>query len=199
MKKIVILFLVTITALSLGVRSNAAELSKASITGKAVLYAPADKVCISYVIEDNGNGEKTLTEKAEGLKKSVSEYGTPTLDGYFSYTDQNGNIVTARTYVISSPRIKDVSSLMNKLIAGGATSISSPMYSLENKSDWEKAALKAAVDDAKARASACGIKGDPTSLRDLGSNPDLCHFSFSPCQDGRIQIECRVVLGYKEQ
>ena len=199
MKKIVILFLVAITALSLGVRSKAAELTKASVTGKAVLYAPADKVSINYVIEDHGKGEKTLKEKADEIKKSVSEYGTPTLDGYFSYTDQNGNIVTARTYVISSPRIKDVSSLMNKLIAGGATSVSSPMYSLENKSEWEKAALKAAVDDAKSRASVCGINGDPTSLRDMGSNPDICHFSFSDCQDGRVQIECRVVLGYMKQ
>ena len=197
MKKVfLILFALTLT-LSLNIRSEAATVSKATLTGKSVLYVPADKVTINYVIEDHGKGEKSLNEKSEEIQKSVADYGTPTLDGYFSYTDQSGNEIKARTYVISSPRINDVSALMNKLINGGASSVSSPVYSLENRTEWEKNALKTAVENAKARASACGIKGDPTALHDFGSDPDFCHFSYAACPDGRVQIECRVVLSYR--
>ncbi len=197
MKKVfIILFALTLT-LSLCTRSEAATVSKATLTGKAVLYAPADKVTISYVIEDHGKGEKNLNEKAQEIQKSISEYGIPALDGYFSYTDQSGKEIKARTYVISSPRTKDASAIMNKLINGGASSVSSPVYSLENRTELEKNALKEAVENAKARASACGIKGDPTALHDFGSDPDCCHFSFSACPDGRVQIECRVVLSYR--
>jgi hypothetical protein len=196
MKKLLLILFSALTLTSLTTVSYAEGISKASVTGMAVIYAPADRVTISYVVEDKGKGEKALSKTAEEIQKSVAEYGTATLDGYFSYTDHNGNTVLARTYVICSQRIKDVSALMNKLISGGATSVSSPTYSLENRSEWENKALKAAFEKAKARAIACGIKGDPSTIHDFGSDPSCCHFSFSPCSDGKVQIECRVVLRY---
>ena len=196
MKKVLSTFFAALLIMGLATVTHAASVSKASITGKAVIYAPADNVTISYVIEDRGNGENALSKTAEEIQKSIAEYGTATLDGYFSYTDHTGNTVVARTYVICSKRVKDTQTIMNKMIKGGASSVSSPTYSLENRSEWEKKALKAAIENAKARASECGINGEVSSLHDCGSNNNYCCFSFSPCPDGKVQVECRVVLKY---
>ena len=177
-------------------QTHAASVSKATISGNGVVYAPADTVMISFVVEERGENSASLSKKAEELQKSIAEYGTAVIDGYFSYVDHEGNNVNSKTYVIASPRVKDAQTIIDKLINNGATCVSSPIYSLENRADAEKSALKKAIENAKSRASACGIKGDPTSIRDLGADPQYCHFSFTPCPDGKVCIECRVMLAY---
>ena len=194
MKKVLISVFTALFFLFPVLQTHAATISKATISGNGVIYAPADTVMISFVVEERGEDSASLSKKAEELQKSIAEYGTAVIDGYFSYVDHEGNTVNSRTYVITSPRVKDAQTIIDKLIKNGATCVSSPIYSLENRADAEKSALKKAIENAKARAAACGIKGEPSSLRDLGSDPHHCHFSFTPCPDGKVCIECRVVL-----
>ena len=196
MKKAFLSIFATLLFMFPVLQTHAASVSKATISGNGVVYAPADTVMISFVVEERGENSASLSKKAEELQKSIAEYGTAVIDGYFSYVDHEGNNVNSKTYVIASPRVKDAQTIIDKLIKNGATCVSSPIYSLENRADAEKSALKKAIENAKSRASACGIKGDPSSLRDLGSDPHHCHFCFTPCPDGKVCIECRVILAY---
>lgn len=200
MKKLIAILFSTFFALTLCVGASAASIQKASVTGEGSVLVNADRFALSFSFETKGSDtDKVRSASAsldESIKRELSSFGELTSEGYYSFLSSDGEMSVTRSYTIMSKRVTEVSVLTEKLIRLGATCICSPVYSLSSPEEHEQKALKLAIEDAKRRAAACGIKGDPTYLRDLGDRPDCCRFCYTPDPSGKVRVECRVILGF---
>lgn len=182
-------------------RLNASAASgRISVRGSGIYEADADFGEICFTAEGKGTNVEEATEKlgksASTLIKTASEYGSVTTESFFTYTDCSGEVVAQRCYLVSTTSPKKLQELQGKLIKGGAVTVGSPFYTLKDRYEAELNALKAAVSDAKARAKELGAEGEPTFICDLGCDHCQCRPFCSSSFNGKVIIECRVILTY---
>lgn len=203
MKKIIKIMTVALlcVVIVLPSRINASAASgRISVRGSGVYEADADFGEICFTAEGKGTSVEEAAEKMEKsastLVKTASEYGSVTTESFFTYTDCSGEVVAQRCYLVSSTSVKKLPELQGKLIKGGATTVGSPFYILRDRSEATLKALNAAISDAKTRAKELGAEGEPTFICDLGC--DHCQYRpyCSANSDGKVLIECRVILTY---
>ncbi len=173
---------------------------KISVRGIGIYEADADFGEICFTAEGKGASAEEATEKMEksasALVKTASEYGSVTTESFFTYTDCSGEVVAQRFYLVSTASPKKLQELQGKLIKGGAVSVGSPFYTLKDRSEAELKALNLAISDAKTRAKELGADGEPTFICDLGGGHCQCRPYCSSSSDGKVIIECRVILTY---
>lgn len=200
MKKLIAIIFSAIFALTLCVGVSAASIPKATVSGEGSVLVNADRFSISFSVESAGQDKDKVAETSsainDSIKRELGSFGELSHDGYYTFTDPEGHVTVCRSYTLTSKRVSEVTAVTDKLIRLGATCICSPVYSLSSPEEHEQKALKLAIEDAKRRAAACGIKGEPSSLRDLGDAPHCYRFCHTPETGGKVRVECRVVLGF---
>lgn len=198
--KIILLTLVCAIIVLPGQLYASAASQKISVRGIGIYEADADFGELCFTAEGKGTSVEEATEKMEKsastLIKTASEYGSVTTESFFTYTDCSGEVVAQRCYLVSTTSPKKLQELQGKLIKSGAVTVGSPFYTLKDRSEAELNALKAAVSDAKARAKELGADGEPTFICDLGFDHCQCRPFCYSSSDGKVIIECRVILTY---
>lgn len=133
-----------------------------TVTGNGSVAGVPDRATFSFTVTSVADTAKDALAKNEtdadavvaALKGANVQTSGLTLD---QRTDANGNPIpgyTATTTVTADADLADAGSLIDAAVAAGATSFSGPSFSLSDQDTLYRAALKAAVADAKDKATA---------------------------------------------
>lgn len=175
------------------------SVEKATLSGKGTVTFPADSATVSFCIDTDSKKESEAREKSDAVLSLLrSHYGEISEDSYFSHEDP-----VAKRFFVSrccSLKIKnaaDNADIINSLVQYGVTSVNGICYFSENQGEYEKEALRLAVEDANAKAEALGLRLYPVEITDFG-----CYRSYgaeNAAQNGYITLECSISAIYAQK
>ncbi len=177
------------------------NIESASISGRGIIYVPADTVSISFCVEtrsENSRDAVSINEKTIGaIKSACGGLGCISEDSFYSYEDPCSDRQTVtRCLTLLTSKLDSVGSLTQKLIDSGATSVNYVCYSLKDAKPYESKALGLAIEDAQKRASETGLNLPLTEI-----NESCCwsHYDGRCDKDGRhlVAVECNVSVTFK--
>ncbi len=176
----------------------ALEIETVTVTGRGAVIAPADGAEIGFSLEGRGASKDDAVRIAdrsyEAVAKVAKALGTLRLESHCTYKDcSTGDYCVSRYYTLVMKKPQEAPIGMERLIATGAVCVNPPCYYLHNRSEWEKKALAIAIEDAEARAEACGAAEKPSALFDRGNDALFC--CGNP--DGTVTVTCTVTLTYR--
>lgn len=177
------------------------DTEKAAISGKGVIYVPADTASVSFSVETRAQDQREAKDKNEkivdALKSACARLGTVSEDSFYSYADQcSGGYTFTRCMTIAAGNPDSVGLISQKLLEGGATGINYICYSVKDLRPYEGRVLALAIEDAEFKASALGLKLKLTEISELGC---YGYYDGRYDKDGRhlVSVECNVSVVFE--
>jgi uncharacterized protein len=198
--------------------------------GEGVVRRPADRAVVTLSCEvraqtaadtqDKGNAQMKAVQSAVAALKLTGSQVTTTglyLSPDYSYVDnkqtQRG-FIARHTITVRFDDVSRAGEVIAASVAAGATNVSGVRFDLRNRGALEQEALKLAVEDARARASALAAGagrvvdrivriveeqaaslagGGPTVMRAAAMSESVT-VTDAPIAKGDVEVRARVVL-----
>ena len=196
-----------------------------TVSGTGEISAPVDSATVSFVLSSSaGTSSEVISSvesKAQGITTLLSAQGIADED----IAQSQVNVVPASTLVegatgyqasitmgAKTVHVSDVDGLINLLYSNGASLVSQPVVSIEDREALEDQALADAMREAKEDAKEIGRKNlkfirkivavsqsTPTSTSTVTTRPDALTGSNQPesLNTGVIKVRQTVTVSYK--
>jgi uncharacterized protein YggE len=201
----ILLLLLTVFCLGavIPVSAECTDADSATLSGKGVLYVPADTVTISFSIETCADSQEDAQKQnaavTEKIKSACAGLGCLNEDSFYSYSDPcSGKFIATRCMTITTGKINSVASITQKLTDSGATGINYTCYIVKNLKPYQDKVLKLAIEDAENKAIGLGLQLKLSSINDLGC---YSYYDGKCDQNGNklVSVECNVSVLFERK
>lgn len=184
--------LAALSTFSAGAAYESAE--KITVCGRGVAFAEADRASICFSVDTVSKKEPDAKRKNEKVVAAIKEkFAYVQEESYFSYGDPAcGRYTVSRCFTIETDNVDSVREITAELESLGASGVNCVRYFLSDASDYEKEALRLAIEDARGKAESIS---DGLSLAEITENG--CFVSEGACgADGTVSVECNISSVY---
>lgn len=172
-----------------------------AISGKGVIYVPADTASISFCVESHAQSKQDAQAENEksvaALRAALSGYGCIAEDSYYFYEDPcSGSFTVNRCMTLTTEKPDSANDISHRLIDNGATGVNFICYNVKDLKPYAGSALKLAVEDAQSKAAALGMNLKLSGINDTGC---FAYYDGKCDKDGRrlVAIECNVSVNFE--
>lgn len=184
--------LAALSTFSAGAAYESAE--KITVCGRGVVFAEADRASICFSVDTVSKKEPDAKRKNEKVVAAIKEkFAYVQEESYFSYGDPAcGRYTVSRCFTIETDNVDSVCEITAELESLGASGVNCVRYFLSDASDYEKEALRLAIEDARGKAESIS---DGLSLAEITENG--CFVGEGACgADGTVSVECNISSVY---
>ena len=175
-----------------------------TLSGSGSVSVPADTAVIRFCIETHGKRESSAKTQNDEILEEVKSYGNNlgriSEESYCSFEDPvSGRVTVSRCLSLTTEDMDSVTSLSERLIESGVTSIQGVWYSVKNMKAFEQEALRLAIQNAESKAQSLGLGLRVSEISDYGCYQRCGCFGCQENDGMIITIECNVSVVYKRR